>query len=215
MSKKKDITKNQSDLELLCSIVYRRNSICRRRTSIRNRLYRAGQAQRALSRNSEIKRLQSQLNGLTNKSIRFEKSLDDLRKNSNTYISRFDMLEMLEKNNDATRRLRSVLREDLDRLGEPKKVPKQYRNMKASEMSLQIAYLQRDMAQVTIDQFEFTNETRGILVQLKKKYNIEIHRAGYYSRIDAVSINGERISKEDIERQAVDHIFEKEVLCKE
>lgn len=210
MSKKRDITSNYEDFQLLCSVVHERNEICRRRTSIRNKLYVARKAQQAIENNNLIERQSARLNGLTNKSIRFEKAFEKLKKEAVTSISP----RLLEFNKEAIVQLRAQIKLNLENKS-TKSIPKKYRNMTRSEVALQIAYLERDMAQVTIDQYEFTARTRSVLADLKKKYNIVVHRAHYYNRIDAVTINDRRYNDSELERFHVDNIFEREVLCKE
>ena len=208
--KRKDLELSNPDFAELSLIVYERNTICRKRTTVRNQLYRMRKMHGAFTANNEIKRCNLELIGLTKKREKFEQALHRLQDVAMCYIEPGGLTAM---NETTLNQVEAELKEKLIKLYGPKKIPKKYANMKASEITLKIAYLERDMAQVTIDQYEFTDRTRRALASLCKRYNIRIVRDHYYNRINAVQINGSRvISAKEFEDYAINEIFEREVL---
>jgi hypothetical protein len=208
-TKKKDICTDSQDFIKLCLLVHERNEIYRRRQSIRNQLYVYKKAGRDLEANNRIKRLRSQLNGLAKSGEKFDSALDTLAKVAKMHINKYDMAD---KNEQRIRQERERLQGELAKLGEPKHITKKFKGMSSSELALKVAYLERDMAQVTIDQYEFTARTRSDLADLTKKYNVKVKRASYYNRIDGVTINGQYVSAKELEDRAVTEIMERELL---
>jgi len=208
--KKKELKLSNPDFAELSLIVYERNTICRKRTTIRNKLYNMRKVQEAFTVNSGIKRYNLELISLTKKRNKFESALYKLQDAAVCYVEPGGLTSM---NEDVLERIEFELKEKLIKLGSPRKIPKKYTKMKASKIALEIAYLERDMAQVTIDQYEFTNRTRNALASLSKRYNIRVVRARYYNRIDAIQFNGNKvISAKEFEDYAVNEIFEREML---
>jgi len=157
--KKIDIlTDNKAFMEL-CIIVYERNCICAKRTSIRNKLNRLIVIEKDISYNNRLALL----------------------------INPYERTKI-------------------------RKVPKKYSKMPNAELKLKIAYLSKDMAQVTVDQYEFTDRTRKALAKLKKVYNIIVKRNRFYNRFDGVIINTKYVKAFKLEQRAIDEIFEREVL---
>jgi hypothetical protein len=116
-------------------------------------------------------------------------------------------------NNEQIRRRITEETEKLRKLGEPRHITKKFKDLSLSELRLKIAYLERDMAQATINQYEFTARTKGKLPALKKEFDIKIDRAHYYNRIDGVKINGKMVSAKEMEDTAITAILEEELLC--
>jgi hypothetical protein len=208
--KKKDLKLNSADFAELSLIVYERNTICRKRTAVRNKLYRMRQIQKALTINNDIKRDSSTIVAQLNKQKKFEQSLHKLQDVAVCYIDGGGLISMNDNIIDETI---AKSKKRLEKLGDPKKIPKKYTDMRASDIALKLMYLERDMAQVTIDQYEFTDRTRRALASLCKRYNICIVRDRYYNRINAVQVNGNNdISAKEFEDHAINEIFEREVF---
>lgn len=69
----KSILDSHSDLKTLCKIVYERNDICRRRTSIRNKLYRLESKSKTASTGKHLLDLRYQMSRITQEQYAFTK----------------------------------------------------------------------------------------------------------------------------------------------
>lgn len=210
---KKNILEHKYSKQLaqLCSIIIERNEICRRRNSIRYKLYRLNKVRKDLTLNNEIKRNAAIIRNSAKRQLEFEKQLKLLVKKSDGpihahSISNTNLEHLAQKTDRASRKLQ--------RLGDPVKVPKKYQEMKRSDLLMQIALLKLDLAQVTIDQYEFTSRTRGILADLTKKFNIKMIRNRHLNRYDRVILNEESLSIEQLEKLHVGNVLEQELLSR-
>lgn len=207
MKKKKDILMNNTAFQELCMIVYERNIICRSRTSIRNKLYRLNTIRRNIQHNNEVTNANKKNKTLTNRLTKFEQRVHELNHLSITPLYLTDKIVANRRSTlNAIKECQKIANKEL------LYIPKKYAKMSISELILQTAYLERDMAQITVDQYEFTSRTRNILAKLNKTYNIKIKRDKYYDRINFVEINGNRVFAKELEQKAIDAIFEKEMF---
>lgn len=202
----------------LLKIVDERNDLSRRRTKIKNKLYRLKDIRERLIYNDRYDQLAKQVSDakVREKYLSVTQSLEDIRDalhkhgiwgNAHKHLKHLDdeIDSRLKWNQDQSKQVLAKMRRRQD-------PPKKYMKMNRSELKLQILMLEKDYAEINLETALFTKRTRKRLSELKKELNVKAGRDGYYNRINYIEADGERIEIDEINQIVKDLEFDEIVL---
>lgn len=202
----------------LLKIVDERNDLSRRRTKIKNKLYRLKDIRERLIYNDRYDQLAKQVSDakVREKYLSVAQSLEDIRDalhkhriwgNAHKHLKHLDdeIGSHLKWDQDQSKQALAKMRRRQD-------PPKKYMKMNRSELKLQILMLEKDYAEINLETALFTKRTRKRLSELKKELNVKAGRDGYYNRINYIETDGERIKRDEINQIVKDLEFDEIVL---
>lgn len=201
----------------LCRIVYKRNELCKKRTKINNQCYSLQLIVKDIRHNNKLKALEKDTRPikarLKNNITEIKNCLDNL--DDDVALEGFERLSnTLVLHYNHYKGLAIEARQKLSRMDPLKLIPKKYKKLSATELTMMQLELDRKMLDIKLETMRFTRSTRKRLAQLLRELDIHMQRDHYYNRINSLTTqDGEQVwGMEDIARIVEDQDFEDAIL---